>query len=133
MMIETGATRSSTASLLGEALSQTSRLVAAEVQLARLEMSEKISTAVKAVIAIVVAAIFLLVAMIFLLSGLVALLVHLGLSGSNANFAVGGAIAVVAIIAIIAASRSLSASKLKPGRSMRQMSENTAMMKESAR
>ena len=132
-MIETGAARSSTASLLGEALSQTSRLVAAEIQLVRIEMSEKISTAVKAVVAIVVAAIFLLVAMIFLLSGLVALLVSFGLSTSNANFAVGGGIAVVALIAIFAASRSLSASKLKPGRSLRQIGENTALVKEGTR
>lgn len=132
-MIDTGGARSSTASLLGEALSQTSRLVAAEIQLVRLEMSEKISTAVKAVVAIVVAAIFLLVAMIFLLSGLVALLVGFGLTVAEANFAVGGVIAIIALIALFVASRSLSTSKLKPGRSLRQIGESTAMVKESAR
>ncbi len=132
-MIETGAPRSSTAGLLGEALSQTSRLVAAEIQLVRIELSEKISTAVKAVLAIVVAAIFLLIALIFLLSGLVALLIQFGLSASSANFAIGGGIAVVALIAIFAASRSLSASKLKPGRSIRQIGENAAIVREGAR
>ncbi len=132
-MIETGASRSSTASLLGEALSQTSRLVAAELQLVRIEMSEKIATAVKAVVAIVVAAIFLLVAMIFLLSGLVALLIRLGLSPSNANFAVGGGIALVALVAIFAASRSLSASRLKPGRSIRQIGEDATLVKDGVR
>lgn len=132
-MIETGAARSSTTSLLGEALSQTSRLVVAEIQLVRVEMSEKIATAVKAVVALVVAAIFLLVAMIFLLSGLVALLIGFGLSASNANFAVGGAIAVIAIVAILVAARGLSASRLKPGRSLRQMGESAALVKEGPR
>ena len=128
-MIDTDMARPSTASLLGEALSQTSRLVGAEIQLVRVEISDKLSIAVKAVVAIVVAAVFLIVAMIFLLQGVVALLVGFGLAMSTANFAVGGAIAVLAAIAIFVALRSLSPSKLKPSRTIRQMHENTDLMK----
>ena len=128
-MIDTDTARPSTASLLGEALSQTSRLVAAEIQLVRIEITDKLSTAVKAVVGIVIAAVFMIVAMIFLLQGVVALLVAFGLAVSTANFAVGGAIAVLAAVAIFIALRSLSSSKLKPSRTLRQMHENTELMK----
>ncbi|WP_158808816.1 phage holin family protein [Beijerinckia sp. L45] len=128
-MSDTDMARPSTASLLGEALSQTSRLVAAEIQLVRIEISDKISIAIKAIVGIVVAAVFLIVAMIFLLQGVVALLVGFGLAVSVANFAVGGGIAVLAAIAIVVALRSLSASKLKPSRTIRQMQENSELVK----
>src|ERR1700709_397252 len=83
-MIDMDTARPSTASLLGEALSQTSRLVGAEIQLVRLEISDKLSIALKAIIGIVIAAVFLIVAMIFLLQGVVALLVGFGLAVSTA-------------------------------------------------
>jgi hypothetical protein len=128
-MSDTDTPRPSTASLLGEALSHTSRLVGAEIQLLRVEISDKLSTAVKAVVGMVVAAVFLIAAMIFLLQGLVALLVGFGLAVSTANFAVGGAIAVIAAIAIVVALRSLSPAKLTPSRTLRQMHENTELVK----
>lgn len=128
-MIDMEPTRPSTASLLGEALSQTSRLVGAEIQLLRVETSDKLSIAIKAIVGIVVAAVFLIVAMIFLLQGVVALLVGFGLTVSTANFAVGAAIAVLAAFAIFIALRSLSPAKLKPNRTIRQMQENTELMK----
>ena len=128
-MTDTDMARPSTASLLGEALSQTSRLIGAEIQLVRIEMSDKLSTAMKAIVGLVVAAVFLIVAMIFLLQGVVALLIGLGLGVSTANFAVGGVIAVVAIVAILLAMRNLAASKLRPTRTLRQMHENSEMMK----
>ena len=132
-MIDMDTARPSTASLLGEALSQTSRLVGAEIQLVRVEIGEKVSIAVKAIVGIVVAAVFLIVAMIFLLQGVVALLVGFGLAVSTANFAVGAAIAVLAAIAIFVALRSLSVSKLKPNRTLRQIHENSDLMKAGTR
>jgi hypothetical protein len=128
-MIDPSFERPSTASLLGDALSQTARLVGAEIQLVRVEISDKIAVAIKAIVGIVVAAIFLIVAMIFLLQGLVALVVSYGLAISVANFAVGGAIAVLAAIAIVVALRSLSASNLKPNRSIRQIHEDAELVK----
>lgn len=119
-MSETGLDRRSTPSLIGDALGQVASLFSAEVQLARLEMTEKLVAAVVAVIAMVVAAVFTIVALIFLLQGVVELLVHAGLALFVSSFIVGGAILVFALIAILLAARSLSKTGLKPERTIRQ-------------
>lgn len=129
-MIEIETERPSTTALLGEALAKTSRLIGSEIQLARIEVSEKISTAIKAVVALVFAAVFLIVALIFLLQGVVALIVGFGLAASTANFIVGCAIAIVAALAIVLALRSLSPAHLRPERSLRQLHEDAAVMKD---
>ena len=129
-MIESAPPRPSTAALFADALAKTSQLIGSEMRLVQIELSEKIATAIRAVVAIIAAAVFLIVALIFLLQGLVAVLVEHGLSASLSSFAVGGAIAVVALVAIVVASRSLSASNMRPAKSLRQLHENTTLMKD---
>lgn len=114
--------RPSTPSLIGDAIRQSTELVSAELQLARLELTEKMIKAVVSVAGILGATIFIIVALIFLLQGLVELLVQLAhWPPFAASFAVGGGIAVLALVAILLAARNLSGAKLKPNRTIRQV------------
>lgn len=116
--------RPSTPALIGDAIKQATDLVTAELQLARLEVTEKLLKAVLSVAGIVGAGIFILVALIFLLQGLVELLVQLAHWPSfAASFAVGGGIAIIALLAIVLAARNLSAARLMPNRTIRQVQQ----------
>ena len=129
-MIDRPDDRPSTASLIGDAISQASSLVSTELQLVRLEATEKLVGALMAVVSIIVAAVFMMVALIFLLQGLVELLVSVThWPPFEASFAVGGGIAFVAIIAILVAVRGLSAAKLAPTRTLRQVQQSTDAVK----
>ena len=115
--------RPSTPGLIGDAIRQATSLFTAEVQLAKLEATEKVGTLVKSVVSLVGAAVFIIVALIFLLQGLVEYIVHLGWSRYAASFAVGGGIAAAALIAIIVTARNLSAARLAPKRTIRQVQQ----------
>ena len=121
--------RLSTPSLIGDAIRQATSLFSAEIQLARLEVTEKLITAVISLVSLIGAAIFIIVALIFLLQGLVELLVHLGWAAFAASFAVGGGIALIAVIAILLAVRNLSAAKLTPNRTIRQVQQTADIVR----
>lgn len=132
-MTETRFERPSTPSLIGDAIKQATDLVAAELQLARLEATDKLVAALVAVASMFGAAVFMIVALIFLLQALVEFLVHLGWAPFLASLAVGGGIALIAIITILVALRQLTAAKLKPKRVIRQVKQTTDMVKDVAR
>ena len=122
--------RPSTPTLIGDAIRQASGLVTAEMQLARLEVTEKLTMLVVSLVSLVVAAIFIIVALIFLLTGLVGLLAHLlKLADWQASLIVGGAVAVIALIAIIVAALNLSAARLKPKRTIRQVQQASEIVR----
>ena len=124
-----GLDRPSTPGLIGDAIKQASALLSAEIQLMRLEATEKVVTILIAIVSLVVAAVFIIVALIFLLQGLVELLVRFHWAPFAASFAVGGGIAVVALIAAFVATRSLTAARLKPTRAIRQVRDTSDMVK----
>ena len=124
-----GRDRPSTPSLIGDAIKQASALLSAEIQLLKLEATDKVVAALIAVVSLVVAAVFIIVALIFLLQGVVELLVHFHWAPFAASFAVGGGIAVVALVAAFVALRSLSAARLKPARAIRQVRDTSDMVK----
>ena len=128
-MSETGIDKPSTPGLIGDAIRQATSLVSAELQLARLEVTEKLIAAVLAIVSLVVAAVFIIVALIFLLQGVVELLVRFGWPHFAASFAVGGGIALLAFIAVLLSVRRLSAARLKPARTMRQVASATDIVK----
>ena len=128
-MSDTGNDKPSTPGLIGDAIRQGTSLVSAELQLARLEVTEKLVAAVLAVVSLIVAAVFIIVALIFLLQGVVEVLVRFGWAPFSASFAVGGAIAIIALIAILLSIRRLSAAKLKPTRTLRQVASATEIVK----
>ena len=121
--------RPSTPGLIGDAIRQASGLVSAELQLVRLEATEKVTMVVVSIASLVTAAIFVIVALIFLLQGLVELLIHYGWPAFQASFAIGGGIGFVALVAVILAMRSLSAAKLKPQRTIRQVQQTTELVR----
>lgn len=113
--------RPSTPSLIGSAINQATELLTTEIALVRLEATEKLTLALVSVVSLAAAAVFIIVALIFLLQGVVELLINQGLPPFGASFIVGGAVALVALIAAILAARNLSAARLKPNRTLGQI------------
>ena len=110
----------STTTLIGDAVQHATTLVSAELQLVRLEAGEKLTLALASVVSIVVAGVVGMVALLFLLAGVV-MAIALKLPTYVACFIVGGAIALLALITIVVAARNLSAAKLKPARTLKQV------------
>ena len=121
--------RPSTLGLIGDAISQASRLFSSEIVLAKTELGEKMVSAVAAVANIVGAAALLIVSLIFLLQAVVDWLVELGWRSSLASLAVGGAIGVAALVAILIARRRLTVWHLAPSRTLNQASRAVAAIK----
>ena len=113
--------RPSTPRLIGDAIRQATALFTTELALARLEATEKVTIALASIVSLIIAAVFIIVALIFLLQGLVELLVAKGFAAFVASFIVGGAIAALAVIAVLVAIRNLSPARLKPARTVRQL------------
>ena len=121
--------RPSTLGLVGDAISQASRLFSSEIVLAKTELGEKMVSAVAAIASIVGAAAFLIVSLIFLLQAIVDWLVELGWRSSLASLAVGAAIGVAALVAILIATSRLRAWHLAPSRTFNQASRAIAAIK----
>ena len=110
----------STATLIGDAVQHATTLVSAELQLVRLEAAEKLTLALASVVSIVVAGVVGLIAIFFLLAG-VTLAIAIALPTYVACFIVGGVMVLLALITIVIAARNLSAAKLKPVRTLKQV------------
>ena len=122
------ADRQSTATLIGDAVQQATTLVSAELQLVRLEATEKVTLALTSVVSIVVAGVVGLVALLFILAG-VLLYIDLVMTNYISCFIVGGVIALVALVTILMAARNLSATKLKPTRTLKQVQTATDLVR----
>lgn len=118
----------STTTLIGEAVQHATTLVSAELQLVRLEATEKVVMALASVVSLVVAGVVGLLALLFLLAG-VTLAIAKALPLFVACFIVGGVIAVVALITIVVAARNLSAARLKPTRTLKQVRSATELVR----
>ena len=113
--------RPSTPSLIGDAIRQSTELFTTEIALVRLEATEKLTLALVSVASLVAAAVFIIVALIFLLQALVEFLVHKGYAPFEASLMIGGGVAFLALVAILVAVRNLSATRLRPTRTMGQI------------
>lgn len=122
------ADRRSTTTLIGDAVQHATTLVSAEVQLLRLEATEKITLALTSVVSIVVAGVVALIALLYLLAGVV-LAIALKLPLYIACFIVGGVMALIAVVTIVVAARNLSATKLKPRRTLKQVQAATDLVR----
>lgn len=129
-MIDDTVNRPSTPSLIAAALSQLSRLVETEIRLAKAEIGEKVSMAVRAVAILAVALVLVIAALIFILQGIAQVLVFYGMQPFAASFTVGLVIAVLAAIGAWFALRSLSGPALKPDRTITQIRRNTDVIKD---
>ena len=125
--------RPSTPSLFADALSQMTVLFETEIRLVRTEVSEKISFAIKAVIALLVAAVLGLAGLFIILFGIVQVVIALGVVTWLAYFIVGIVIAGLGGVAALFGIRRLSADKLMPSRSMDQLGKDATIVKEQVR
>ena len=132
MTIETSG-RPSTPSLFADALSQMTALFETEIRLVRTEISEKISFALKAVVALLVAVVLLLAGLFVILFGLVQVLIALGVFAWLAYFIVGIVIAGIGGIAAFFGLNRLQTEKLMPNRSIDQLGKDAVIVKEQVR
>lgn len=121
---------SSTVSLLTEALSHISSLFQSELRLAKTEISEKIDLIVQALIMIVAGAVLAMGGLFLLLQAAIAWLIRAGVQPHWATLIVAVAVLAIAGILVAIGLNSLKASRLKPERTLRQLGEDAAVVKE---
>ena len=120
----------SIAQLFGDSISELTKLVQNEVELARAEIVEKLSLGTEAAKLIAVGAIFLTPGLVLVLLAIAAELTALGLSEPLAYLLSGvGALVIAGILVGIGMSR-LSASALKPTATLDQIRQDKAMATE---
>ncbi|WP_237481764.1 phage holin family protein [Lichenibacterium dinghuense] len=122
--------RPSTPSLFADALSQMTVLFETEIRLVRTEISEKISFALKAVVALLVAAVLALAGLFIILFGIVQVVIAIGVVTWLAYFIVGVVIAGIGGVVALIGIRSLSTENLMPKRSMDQLGKDATIVKE---
>jgi uncharacterized membrane protein YqjE len=116
--------------LFSDALSQFSRLMRNELQLARAEMSMKAGQAMTAIALLAGAAIFLIPTLVLLLIALAAWLVEIGTTPSLAHLIAGVAgLLVAAILGGISLNR-LKTNSLVPKRTLDQLQQDAAAARE---
>lgn len=119
--------------LIGDLVDQTSTLVRKEVQLARAEMSEKVSQIGASAGGIAVGGALLLAALIVLLNAVAAFLVTLGLSVWLSSLIVAVVVAIIGYVMLRAGLNRLKAANLTPQRTVTQLSRDAAAAKEQVR
>jgi uncharacterized membrane protein YqjE len=120
----------SVSELFGDALSQFSKLVRNELQLARAEISMKVGQTTTAIGLLAGAAVFLIPALVLLLMSLAAWLVEIGIRSSLAHLIAGlVGLSVVALLGAIGSNR-LKTNSLVPKRTLDQLQQDTAAVRE---
>lgn len=120
--------------LLGDLVTQTSTLVRKEVQLARAEVSEKVALVGAAGVGVAVGAFLLLAALMVLLQAAVAALVEYAhLSATVSALIVTVVVGVIGYIMLRRGLDQLKASSLTPDRTVAQLSQDAAVVKEQVR
>ncbi|HWX48989.1 MAG TPA: phage holin family protein [Roseomonas sp.] len=119
--------------LIGDLVDQTSTLLRKEVQLARAEMSEKVSQVGASAGSIAVGGALLLAALIVLLNAIAAFLVTLGLSVWLSSLIVAVVVAIIGYIMLRAGLNRLKAANLTPQRTVTQLSRDATAAKEQVR
>lgn len=122
--------RPSTPALFADALSQMTALFETEIRLVRTELSEKISFALRAVVALVAAAVLLLAGLFIILFGIVQLVIFFGVVPWLAYFIVGFVIAGVGGAVLLVSLRYLSVDNLMPSKSFDQLGKDATIVKE---
>lgn len=117
--------------LLGDLIQQATTLMRQEVQLARAEMSEKVSSASAAIGAMAFGGVLLLAALVILLQAAVAALVeYTDLSATLAALLVGVVVALVGYISLRGAMKRLKSIPPVPHRTAAQVSRDADVVKE---
>jgi hypothetical protein len=116
--------------LVGDLIGHVSELFRKELQLLRVELSEKSTQAVVALGSIAAGLVVALTALNVLAAALVVALERAGIPAGWSALIVGGGFAIVAFIVVRGGLAALKASSLAPDRTARALSRDAAMAKE---
>jgi drug/metabolite transporter (DMT)-like permease len=119
--------------LLADLTHSVTALFRKEIELARAEISEKLSQAGVAAGAVAAGAILALAALIVLLQALVIALSEVGVAPALSALIVGGVVAIIAFALIYKGMNDLKASNLAPTRTVEALRRDAHMVKEQAR
>lgn len=123
----------STSDLVGDLLSEVTTLFRKEIQLARTEMSEKVSQAIAGVGSIVVGAVLLMASLVILLQAAVgALERYADIQTPWAELIVAGLVLLIGFIMLRMGLSSLSLSRLAPSKTVDQIQRDAAVVREQA-
>lgn len=116
--------------LFGDVVQQTSTLFRKEVQLAKVELSEKISQVGSAIARVGIGAVFMVAALVVLLQALVEWLAYVDVPHRWGALGVGLVVALIGYILLRNGMNAVSASSLTPQRSTEQMQRNVTAVRE---
>jgi xanthine/uracil permease len=119
--------------LFSDLVNQLSTLFRKEIQLARAEMSEKVSKALSGVGLIAGGAVILLAALVILLEAAVAGLVAAGLETHWAALIVGSVAVLIGFVLVRAGMGNLKGSSLAPQKTVEQLQRDAAIAREAVR
>ncbi|MFQ6551810.1 phage holin family protein [Aestuariibius insulae] len=117
-------------SLVEDALRQVSGLVRSEVDLAKAEITQNLTRAVKGIVLIVVATVLAITALHVLAGALVAAFVQLGLTPGLAALAVAALFGGVAAVMIMMGVNALKLSSIAPTRTAKNLKRDANAVKE---
>ncbi|XSC44561.1 phage holin family protein [Bradyrhizobium sp. RDT10] len=119
--------------IIGDLLTQFPALARKESQLARAEISEKISQAAFGLAFIVVGAVLLIPALVVLLQAAVAALEQGGFQPTAAALIAGGAALLIGVIFLLVGINRLKVGNLVPNRTIHQIQEDASVAKQQLR
>jgi len=120
-------------SIVTDLISQFTLLLRKEGELARTEMSEKISQVAVGLGMLVAGAVLMMPALVVLLFAAVAAMDHAGMSSSAAALVVGGAVLLLGFIFVLVGMNRLKARKLVPRKTIHQLQEDVSVAKRQVR
>jgi predicted permease len=120
-------------SIVTDLISQFTLLLRKEGELARTEMSEKISQVAVGLGMLVAGAVLMMPALVVLLFAAVAAMDHAGMSSSAAALVVGGAVLLLGLIFVLVGMNRLKARKLVPRKTIHQLQEDVSVAKRQVR
>jgi Putative Actinobacterial Holin-X, holin superfamily III len=118
--------------LFGDLTHSVTTLFRKEIELARAEISEKLSQAGVAAGAVAAGGVLALAALMVLLQALVIALTELGVAPALSALIVGGAVAIIAFALIYKGMNDLKAGNLAPSRTVEALRRDAHMVKEQA-
>ena len=119
--------------ILADLLVQFTVLVRKEGELARTEMSEKVSSLGSGLVMVVIGAVLAMPALVILLQAAVAGLETTGLAPYWSALAIGGAVFIIGLIVLSVGVGRLNPKRLVPGKTIRQLQEDASVAKLQAR
>ena len=122
--------RVSAASLIADTFNDVSDLLRKEMRLASAEMSNAVTTSLRASVMMAVGGALMFMALLFALGGLALVIAGLGFTLHEAAFMVAGGLVVIGLILFLPARAQMRADRLAPARTVGQFREAIRTAKE---